>query len=112
MPQPHGGALLPGGTGAPGTGRPADRVRAALRKAGANRIKVLKDIADGNDPEAKPADRVRAVDTMLRYGIGTIQEMSVDAVRGRLAQTIALIRDHFPPEQAEPLLEKMADLWE
>lgn len=24
VPQPHGGALLPGGTGAPGTGRPPD----------------------------------------------------------------------------------------
>lgn len=30
VPQPHGGALLPGGTGAPGTGRPKDVVREKL----------------------------------------------------------------------------------
>lgn len=47
VPQPHGGALLPGGTGAPGTGRPPSLVRERLVGSFAERVAVLEQIADG-----------------------------------------------------------------
>jgi len=114
VPQPHGGALLPGGTGAYGksTGRPPDLVRAALRASFEERVGVLEEIADGRVPKAQVSDRIKAIDTLAKYGLGTIQEMSVDSVRGRLARTIELIRSELEPEQAATLLAKMAVLWE
>jgi hypothetical protein len=114
VPQAHGGALLSGGTGAYGlsTGRPPDAIRRALRASFEKRLPILEEIADGKDPEAKPSDRIKAVDTLAKYGLGTIQEMSVDSVRGRLARTIELIRSELEPEQAVALLAKMAVLWE
>src|ERR1044072_494682 len=47
VPQPHGGALLPGGTGAAGTGRPPSLIRERLQGSVADRNRVREAIADG-----------------------------------------------------------------
>lgn len=69
--QPHGGALnsggKPGNKGGPG--RPPSALRAKLREAAWRRIDVLRQIAD--DPKATQNDRMKAVDLMLKYGVGT-----------------------------------------
>lgn len=103
----------PGNTGGkPGrSGRPKDKVRAALALAGAKRISVLRSIADGQDPDAKPGDRIKAVDVMLKYGLGVEHPISHDDIRGRLRATIDLIRRDLPPDVADPLLAKMSELW-
>jgi hypothetical protein len=103
----------PGNTGGKKgrSGPKPDRVRRALLAAGANRIKVLAEIADGNDVEAKTSDRVKAIETMFKYGMGTVQEVTVDNIRARLAQTIELVRQELDPETAERLLARMSPIW-
>lgn len=87
----NGAALVPGNPGNSGgkkgrSGRPPSAVRDACRLAFQQRIKVLKEIADGvvvyrlrkdgdkpgEDELLKlaptPADRIRAVDTLGKYG--------------------------------------------
>lgn len=58
----------PGNTGGKKgrSGRPPSKVRDACRLAFSQRLKVLKQIADNPDEDA--ADRIRAVDTLGKYG--------------------------------------------
>lgn len=90
VPQPHGGALMRGGTN-PGAGRPRDIVRAACLKSFRDRIPILEAIADGQvmektkvmgvgGPEgvqeydaevsAKPGDRIKAIAELGKVGFG------------------------------------------
>ncbi len=74
VPQPHGGAILqggnPGNRGGSGGGRPPSVLRQRLRDSADDRMKVLEEVADGEDPNAKPSDRIKAVDILLKYGLG------------------------------------------
>lgn len=113
IPQAHGGALLAGvaspGRHVPGPGRPASELRQLARLGFEARLVELTRLGK---EAASDSDRIRAIDILGKYGLGTIQEMSVDSVRGRLARTIELIRSELEPEQAATLLAKMAVLWE
>lgn len=88
IPQPHGGALKPGGTkgNKGGPGRPPSLIRAKCRGAFARRIKLLAEIAEGEALEvvrdatgrettmrksASVADRLKALDLLGKYGLGT-----------------------------------------
>ena len=53
--------------GAPNAGRPPDVVRRACREAFADRVPMLADLADNGTPEV----RLRALDMLGRYGLGT-----------------------------------------
>lgn len=89
-PRHGGGKLKRGGTIGPG--RPPSAIRAALRLAFDERITVLSAIADGQPVvkvklgddtteswvSATPADRLKALDLMAKYGLGTQVEESVD----------------------------------
>jgi hypothetical protein len=137
VPQPHGGALLPGAGGGPqpGAGRPPSAIRNRLRGALDQRVPVLEEIADGvvtiklaqkcehcgKEPTegaptveevlrqaANPADRLKAIDMMAKYGFGS--GMPSDEVRARLRATVALIEE-LPEAVAEPLIEKVRKVW-
>lgn len=121
----------PGNTGGkPGrSGRPPSALREALRESFEKRIPVLEQIADGvavvkvkvKGPDgekesealmsASPSDRIRAVDLMGKYGVGTVHEVSVDAVRARLRETIGVIRERLPQEKAAELIEALRAIW-
>jgi hypothetical protein len=77
--QPHGGAIKQGGNvgNRGGMGAVPSAIRERLRGSFAQRITVLEAIAD--DPDLSPADRIRALDLMARYGIGTDSKVEVDA---------------------------------
>ena len=92
-----------------GAGQPPSEVRARLRGSAAERIATLEEIADS--PASSNADRVRAIDLLLRYGLGQLREISTEDVRDKLAQTVALVRAELPRDQAEPLLERMREIW-
>ena len=109
IPQPHGGALRNGGPNRGGVGRPPSAIRERLRGSFDQRIEVLEEIAD--DPMQTPADRTRAIDLLAKYGLGTTKEITVEHVRDKLQDTIALIREQLPRDQAEPLLERMRTIW-
>ena len=111
VPQPHGGALysggMPGHTG--GSGRPRSALRARLRGSLEARVSVLEEIADS--PDADPADRIRAVDVLARYGLGAATDVTVDQVRERLGRTVALLRDRLPVELAGAIIQEMRGIW-
>lgn len=93
--QPHGGALYAGGVPGHrgGPGRPPSVLRELLRGSFAERLAVLEAIADGQPvvrvrlPDgtetetlvsASPADRLRALDLMAKYGLGTQMGLPVN----------------------------------
>jgi hypothetical protein len=111
VPQAHGGALLrggmPGNAGSPG--RPPGALRERLRGSLEARVSVLEEIADS--PEADPADRIRAVDILAKYGLGTASDVTVDQVRDRLGRTVALVRDRLPADLAGAVIQEMRAIW-
>lgn len=76
IPQPHGGALLSGGEPGHkgGGGRPPSEIRARMRGSLAERIKIAEEIADADD--SSDSDRLRALDFLAKYGLGTKQEIT------------------------------------
>ena len=57
--------------GAPNAGRPPSAIRASMREALDERLKLLASFAD--DPNLAPLERMRALDMLAKYGIGTTQ---------------------------------------
>lgn len=109
-PQPHGGALQVGGTpGNPGGGRPRSEVRAAALEGAAAAVPILREML--RDDGVKQETRVQAANTLLKYGLGTIRELSVDEVRERLRRTVEAIRLELDPETAARVLERIKPLW-
>ena len=76
LPQRHGGALRGGGKpgNRGGTGRPPSVIRERCRGSFEDRIVVLEEIAD--DAKANAGDRIRALDLLGQYGLGTQQQLS------------------------------------
>lgn len=114
IPQAHGGVLVPGAgrgpaKGAPNAGRPPSAVRAILRESFVNRVPLAEAIAD--DPSFPPSERLRALDLLGRYGLGTTREMSVEDVKERLAETVSAVRRIVPPPHAEELLVTLRGVW-
>lgn len=105
VPQPHGGAIKTGGNpGNRGGGRTPSELRRRLREAAADRVEILEEIADGIvkipvvgvcekcghqhsaekmgikdiiEKAVSANDRKQAIDTLLKYGVGTQDEISV-----------------------------------
>ena len=76
LPQRHGGALRSGGKpgNRGGTGRPPSVIRERCRGSFEDRIVVLEEIAD--DAKTSAGDRIRALDLLGKYGLGTQQQIS------------------------------------
>jgi len=113
VPLEKGGALLSGGLpGNAGGGRPPSIVRATMREALADRIEILAAIAD--DPDVRPADRIKAIEQLARYGLGQSHEVSgpdggpldVGAwTTSARAELLAAVRREGPEAFAERLAE-------
>lgn len=84
----------------PGPGRPPSLIRASMREALDKRLHILADIAD--DPSVSPAERMKALDLLGKYGMGTTSAI-VDAEGNdappprpaspqELAQLVAVLR--------------------
>jgi hypothetical protein len=103
----HGkGLLRQGGTKSPG--RPASSIRRALRRGLAKRIPILEQIADTDE---KSADRLKALDLMGKYGLGTEKHITHDDVRERLQATIEIIRNSPNTRDAEALIKEIEPAW-
>lgn len=125
VPQHGGGKLLAGGQfGNSGGGRPPSALREALRRSFEDRVVILENIADGNETrtmlvgggkaiEIGPShgDRIRALDTMAKYGLGTTGELTVEDVRHRLVATVNLVRRTLSASEADCLLPQMKAIW-
>lgn len=71
--QPKRTALTPSDAVAAKRGRPKTEVRDAMRYALEDRIPLLMRIAD--DEDATPGDRLKALELLARYGLGTKDEL-------------------------------------
>ena len=92
-----------------GVGRPPSAIRERLRGSFDERVATLEDIADSEAEST--ADRIRAIDLLAKYGLGTLKEISTEDVAGRLRETIDLIRRRLPKAEAEALLSEMREFW-
>ena len=99
--QPHGGALRNGGTNRGGPGRPPAKLRAQLRRMANTRIQVLASISHKRST-AKDADKIRAIDVMLRYGMD--RQISVADLRQALRDMSELAYEMFDKDQADAFL--------
>jgi len=95
--------------GAPNAGRPPSAVREAMRLAAAQRVPVLEAIAD--DAKVAPGDRIRAVDTLAKYGLGQMVQVGMDDVRGRLRATLELLRETLPEDEFTTLVHNLKEIW-
>ena len=108
--QQHGGALRvgnPGNRGGPG--RPPSALRERLRGSLDERVAILEQIAD--NPDASDRDRIKAVDVMARYGLGTLRELSVEDVRERLRATLELLKQELHEDDADRLIARLRGIW-
>lgn len=56
-------------------------------------------------------DRLRALDMLAKYGLGTVKEVSVENVRERVQATLSIVRSHCSAEQADRIVEAMRPIW-
>ena len=126
IPQPHGGALRNGGTNKGGPGAPPKAIRELLRARYAERVGILEQIADGQAIQkvkidgietdtlisADVGDRLKALDQMARYGIGTTKEVSIEDVKDRLSNSLDAIRAlPYPVTSAEQVIAAIKPFW-
>ncbi|MSR07744.1 MAG: hypothetical protein EXR93_11865 [Gemmatimonadetes bacterium] len=111
VPSDRGGMLYTGGVpgNAGGTGRPASALREQLRGSFEQRIPVLEAIAD--DQEQSAGDRIRALDTLAKYGLGPLQGVSADQVRERLRATLQIIYEELDEPQAQRVINRLRGAW-
>lgn len=108
--QRHGGALLPGGkVGNPGgIGMAPSIVRDRARRGFYERINELEALADRTS--ASDRDRIRAIDTLGKYGLST-GRLDIEEVRVRLAKTLHVISELADPDTAERILKAIDPIW-
>ena len=92
-----------------GTGRPPSAIREQLRGSFVERIGTLEKIADSGDFE--PSDRIRAIDLLAKYGLGTTKEVSVEQVREKVAATVRVIQRCVPADQLVGVLAELRQVW-
>ena len=107
VPQPHGGALVPGAGGGrgPGAGRPPSRIRQALRQSFEDRIRLLEEIADGPEGKTTVGDRLRALDILAKYGLGADRSHHDEELVGLLALVTAEVF------AGDPRLGELREAW-
>lgn len=107
---PHGRGAIKHGSqpgGPPGPGRPPSAIRHIAREAFADRIPILTRIADKD--EAKDADRIRAVETLGKFGLN--KQIDVDDVNTRLRSTLDLLERELGAEHYRRLYPLLKEIW-
>jgi hypothetical protein len=125
-PGRNGGTLRSGNPGnRGGSGTVPSILRDQLRGSFASRIATLEQIADGEvvakmkvaekETEmmvsADVSDRLKAIDMLGKYGLGTVKEISVEAVREKVKETLRIIGEHTSPEQRVVIFRELQPVW-
>jgi hypothetical protein len=111
----HGSGLLrygslPGNT--PGTGRPKSEVRAAALEGASIAIPKLIEIVQNEALMRKRPNAItEAADKLLKYGLGTQKEVSVDDIKHRLARTLLVLRDELDPSALVRVMDRIKPIW-
>jgi hypothetical protein len=56
-------------------------------------------------------DRIRSLDLMAKYGLGTTKELTVENVRERLKLTLEILRNELTEDQEKSIMPKLKDVW-
>jgi hypothetical protein len=132
MRSPRSGAEVPTGAHPGNTGGKRGRsgrvpsiVRELALESFADRVHLLAEIADGiafrrvkvgaHETETftstEVSDRLRALEMLAKYGLGTIKGASVDDVRDRVRATLDVIQDRTPPELFASIVGELRPIW-
>lgn len=60
---------------------------------------------------ASVRDRLAAIDMQAKYGLGTVKEITTDAVKDRLTKTLDKIQERCPPELYQMLMMDLKLIW-
>jgi hypothetical protein len=109
IPQPHGGALKPGGTpgNAGGSGRPPSEIRAAMRRH--LDLEVLDDVLQKR--KDGKLDTLDVAEFLAKYGLGTMKEVTVENVRERLRLTLEVLRRELSAPQLRIIIPQIEGVW-
>ena len=105
VPQPHGGALASGGYQGNRGGRPPSQFRRRMRGSLEERLHIAEEIAD--DPDGRPADRIRALEFFAKYGLGGRDDHLV--LDADLLNRLVAVVIRFVPAQADR--EQIKEEW-
>ena len=105
--QPHGGALWRGGVPGNNGGRPTGAIRQKARESLVSLMPKLDTIAKAR--KSKDSDKIAAIGLLAKIGMSTT--IGLEDVKAALRETTQLIRETLPPEEAEPLLERIRQVW-
>ena len=92
----------------PGPGRPASAIRKKLKGSFANRVKILKEIADDG---AKDSDRLKALDLMAKYGLGEAKGYDEALVEALGAVTRAGLVEIMGEDEADEAWLGIRERW-
>ena len=112
----HGNGMIRNGslpgTNAGGSGRPKSEVRAAALE-GADRAipKLIAIVENAELLKKRPAVVALAADKLLKYGLGTQKEVSVEDVKHRLVRTIGVLRDELASDVLARVVERLRPIW-
>lgn len=105
IPQPHGGALMPGGGFRLGAGRPKSRVKLALKRAKGDPLRQLEIARQCRDNESLPfSERLHAIYAILklarldRQRPRSSKRSTFSVVTASADEQIAKVRDAGPAQ--------------
>lgn len=131
-PSPRSGVSLPvgahpGNTGGKKgrSGRLPSMIRDLAREGFADNLDTLIQMADGHvvrrvrvgDAETESvvnvevSDRLRAIDLLGKYGLGTVREVSIEDVRERVHRTLDVVQERTSPDQCAAIIEAIRPIW-
>jgi hypothetical protein len=90
-------------------GRPTSALRSEMRGGLERKWRIAEGIA-GN-PRKAARDRIAALDFLAKYGLGPQHAMSREAVKAKLVQMDAAMRQVLPPELYAVLSERCRAIW-
>jgi hypothetical protein len=114
VPQKHGGAIWQGApkNPKPGPGRPKGEVRQALLaivdECG---VQFVRDVLEGRVAGTTLEQQVRVAEMAMKYALGTQKEITVEAVRDKLGETIRILREELDEEPASRVLRRIREVW-
>ena len=108
--QSHGGALRTGNVGnRGGPGRPPSKLRSICRQMAGRRLSILGEISSKKS-KASNADKIRAVDVLLRYGMGD-GSINVADVRSCLREQSEILYERLDADTANALNAAFREIW-
>lgn len=77
-----------------------------LRRTAGERVIVIEGAVSPS-----PADRIKAIDVLGKYGLDSRTQLSVEEIRDRLSRQLIAIRENLPPALADKVVGQLRAVW-